>query len=614
MKSKKNNKYDVVVIGAGHAGCEASLVCSRSGKSTLLCTMNLDTIAQLSCNPAMGGIAKGQLIREVDALGGQIGRITDKALIQFSMLNLSKGPAVQSPRAQCDKFLYRTEMKKSLEEQENLDIKQTEIIKINIKNGSIVGVTTKTGLTYETKAVIITTGTFLNGVIHIGDTTFNAGRSGEFPSIELAENLKNLGFEIKRLKTGTPVRVLKNSIDLKKLKTLFGDEKIKPFSFFTNEKLENKTLCWTTYTNEKTHEIIRKNLHRSPLYGGKIKGVGPRYCPSLEDKVVRFAHMNRHQIFFEPESLSSDELYCNGISSSLPEDVQIDFVHSISGLENAEITRIGYAIEYDYAPPTQLYPTLETKKIKGLYFAGQINGTTGYEEAAAQGYMAGINAVLKINKKDPFILKRHEAYIGVLIDDLVTKGVLDPYRMFTSRAEYRLLLRNDNIDERLLHYGHNFGLVTDKIYNEYKKYRHLLNKTKVFLEKKMNHKNISEAQLIRRDAQYYKWLEKLDDNWFDDVLDNGYWDKDLLIKNCNTEIKYHGYIEKQKKEVLRLGNMEETLIPKNIDYDKIIGLGLEARQKFKQIKPLTIGQASRISGISDSDLSVILVHMKKNRG
>jgi tRNA uridine 5-carboxymethylaminomethyl modification enzyme len=609
-KSEKN--FDVIVVGAGHAGYEAALVNARLGKKTMLFTMNLDTIANLSCNPAMGGIAKGQIIREVDALGGEIGRNTDKSMISFNMINVSKGVAVHSPRAQCDKNLYHIEMKKTLEKQENLAIKQDEVVKVAVENGKVAGVFSKTGIFYPAKAVIITAGTFLHGMIYIGSTTYSAGRAGEFASDELATCLTDLGFETKRLKTGTPFRILRNSVNFENLEKYCGDDVVHSFSFQTRRNsLENKDCCYITYTNEKTHKVILDNLSKSPLYSGKITGIGPRYCPSLEDKVVKFSEMSRHQIFLEPLSLQSEELYCNGISSSLPEEVQTEFLHTIAGLENAVITRIGYAIEYDFYPPTQLKASLETKLVENLFFAGQINGTTGYEEAAAQGFMAGINASLKLDGKAPFILKRNEAYIGVLIDDLVTKGVLDPYRMFTSRAEYRLLLRNDNVDERLLEYGYKFGLIPEQVYSNYCKYRTAVDGLKIKLEQ-IKESGISEAHRIRRDLNYIDWINKIDIESFNISEDeNNYWNKDIVFNAVNIEIKYLGYINRQIEDVKKMEKLEEKEIPEDLDYNQITGFLTETRKKLIEIRPRTLGQASRISGVNPSDITLLNIFLKK---
>jgi tRNA uridine 5-carboxymethylaminomethyl modification enzyme len=491
-------EFDVIVIGGGHAGCEAAYVCSKAGLKTLLLTMSLDTIGQMSCNPAIGGVAKGQIVREIDVLGGIMAKVADKTAIHFKMLNTSKGPAVWSPRAQCDRTLYRIVMKQELEQQKNLLIKQEEVIKIVVNDKKVCGVITKHENLYKTKYVIVATGTFLNGLIHIGLKSFPAGRYSEFHS-SLSESLKELGFEVKRLKTGTPPRIDAKTVDYSKLEVQPSDENPIPFSHFTPiskfpyQKLLN---CYITYTNETTHKIILDNLDRSPLYTGIIKSIGPRYCPSIEDKVVKFKDKPRHQIFLEPEGLYTTELYLNGISSSLPEDVQEQIVHSIAGLENARITRYGYAIEYDFCPPTQLHPTLETKLVEGLFFAGQINGTTGYEEAAGQGIIAGINVIAKIRGMEPLILGRHEAYIGVLIDDLVTKGVMDPYRMFTSRAEYRLLLRTDNVDLRLLEYGYKYGLVEENYYKIFQEYKEKLEKLIKYLKTRKVSSDTTAADFI----------------------------------------------------------------------------------------------------------------------
>ncbi len=605
-------EFDIIVIGAGHAGCEAANISSKMGCKTLLLTMSLDTIAQMSCNPAIGGVAKGQIVREVDILGGLIAKVTDKTAVHFKMLNTSKGPAVWSPRAQTDRTLYRIVMKQFLEQQKNLLIKQEEVTKILTDDKAVIGVLTKHQNVYKAKCVIVSTGTFLNGVIHIGLKSFQAGRYSELHS-SLSDCLKELGFEIKRLKTGTPPRVDGKTVDYSKLEVQPSDNTPIPFSHFTalSEFPYNKLLnCYITYTNQETHKIILDNLDRSPLYTGIIKSVGPRYCPSIEDKVVRFKDKLRHQIFLEPEGLYTTELYLNGISSSLPEDVQEKFVHSISGLENAKITRYGYAIEYDFSLPTQLYATLETKLVEGLFFAGQINGTTGYEEAAGQGIVAGINAVLKIRGDEYFILGRDEAYIGVLIDDLVTKGVMDPYRMFTSRAEYRLILRTDNTDLRLIKYAHRYGLVEESFYKLFLEYEKKLNELKKFFETKTLG-NETIANLIRQSKEInFEDIEELKDFKLDSEY---YWNTQNLLNETKIQIKYSGYIEKQILHAQQLKKFENKKIPKDLDYEKIPGLLKEAKIKLSQIKPQTIGQASRISGVTPADISILLVYLKKLR-
>ncbi len=604
-------EFDIIVVGAGHAGCEAAYIASKMNCKVLLLTMSLDTIAQMSCNPAIGGVAKGQIVREIDALGGIMAKVTDKTGIHFKMLNTSKGPAVWSPRAQCDRTLYRITMKQILEQQKNLYIKQEEAIKILVDDKKVTGVLTKHNNVYKSKCVILTPGTFMNGVIHIGLKSFPAGRYSEFPS-SLSESLKEIGFEVKRLKTGTPPRIDGKTVDYTKFELQPSDSPPVPFSHFTPlsefpyQKLLN---CYITYTNSETHKIILDNLDRSPLYTGKIKSIGPRYCPSIEDKVVKFKDRQRHQIFLEPEGLYTTELYCNGISSSLPEDVQEKIVHSIQGLENAKITRYGYAIEYDYCPPTQLWPSLETKLVEGLFFAGQINGTTGYEEAAGQGIVAGINAVLKIQKKEPLVLGRDEAYIGVLIDDLVTKGILDPYRMFTSRAEYRLLLRTDNADLRLLDYAYNLGLIEENYYKIFKEYKEKLEKLIKFFETKKINSDDTIADLIRQAKEPENLEEELNEEF--KLGTDYYWNTKNLLNEAKIQIKYSGYIQKQIQQAQQLKKLENKKIPDDIDYEKIPGLLKEAKLKLSQIRPKTIGQASRISGVTPADISILIVYLKK---
>ncbi len=573
-----DKEYDVIVIGGGHAGCEASLAIARMGLKCLLLTMNLDTIAQMSCNPAIGGLAKGHIVREIDALGGEMAKVTDRTGIQFRLLNTKKGPAVQAPRAQADKKLYQFTMKKRLEDQEGLDIKQETTEEILTKNGKACGVACQTGMRYNARAVIVTTGTFLNGLIHIGLTTFPAGRMGEFPAVKLSESLSSLSFDIKRLKTGTPARINKRSIDFSKVEAQYGDHIPTPFSFLTERIEQEQVPCHITYTNPDTHKYILDNLDRSPLYSGKIKGIGPRYCPSIEDKVVRFKDKIRHQIFLEPEGINTDEVYLNGVSTSLPQDVQVSILRTIKGLENSEIMRFGYAIEYDFCPPTQIKPTLETKMIEGLYFAGQINGTSGYEEAAAQGLMAGINAALKIQGKSPFVLERSEAYIGVLIDDLVTKGTNEPYRMFTSRAEYRLLLRHDNADIRLMEYGFKFGLIREAQYDAMRTKKDLIQKGIELVKKSRRDEIPSFPEIIR--------------------------------KQIDLEVKYEGYIKRQIKEAERFRKLEQVRIPPSLEYKKIKGIRKEAQEKLDEIRPESIGQASRISGISPCDISMLYVYIE----
>lgn len=617
----KEQDVDIIVIGAGHAGCEAALAAARLGFETILFTINLDTIAQLSCNPAIGGLAKGHLVREIDALGGEMAKITDRSGIQFRMLNLSKGPAVWSLRAQADRALYRTFMKQVLEEQPRLQVKQAMVERIEVQDGCISGVVTSLGVFYGARAVIVTTGTFLKGLMHIGMESFQAGRAGEFPSINLSDSLKSIGFQLGRLKTGTPPRIDAKSIDFSRLAPQYGDEPPVPFSYST-ECISNPQLpCYITYTNQKTHDIIRGSLDRSPLYGGKISGIGPRYCPSIEDKVVRFAEKDRHQIFLEPEGLQTSEYYANGISTSLPYDVQIALVRSIAGLEQAELMRPAYAIEYDYVPPTQIRHSLEAKMIEGLYFAGQINGTSGYEEAAAQGLMAGINAALKLRGSEPLILRRDEAYIGVLIDDLVTKGTNEPYRMFTSRAEYRLLLRHDNADARLMEKGHAIGLLPDAVHDAY-----LVRKEQLARElDRLAHERVKPTEALNarlaelgttpipEDAQLEKLLKRPQVRY--DLIATFAPPAEPLSKAVQElveiNVKYDGYVRRQVDLAERLMKHEEKRIPDGFDFCSLSGLSREVVQKLQQVQPRTIGQAGRIPGVTPAAVSLLLIAVEK---
>lgn len=596
-------EYDVIVVGAGHAGCEAALATARMGLQTALFTINLDTIAKMPCNPAIGGVAKGHLVREIDALGGEMAKITDKTRIQFRMLNTSKGPAVWAPRAQADKKQYSIEMRRVIERQENLDLRQGMIEEIITHHGAVESVRTNTGTRYKAKAVLITTGTFLNGLCHIGESSFAAGRAGEFPSCGLSDSLRKLGFELIRLKTGTPPRINARSIDLSKVEIQYGDETPYQFSHFPVERRLPQIPCHITYTTDKTANIIRNNIHRSPLYCGKIVGIGPRYCPSIEDKIMRFQDKPRHQIFLEPEGLETDEVYINGCSTSLPEDVQEQIVRSITGLENAEIIRYGYAIEYDMAPPTQVHSTLETKHIQGLYFAGQINGTSGYEEAAAQGLMAGINTALKLQNRPPFILSRSEAYIGVLIDDLVTKGTREPYRMFTSRAEHRLLLRQDNADLRLMEYGYRVGLISAQAIEHLHSRRDKIQKE---LERLKTARSGMDTlyQILKRPGVTYSDLMRLDPHSPVEL-------DPQIRRQVEIEAKYEGYIRREQEAIARALRLEAKPIPKDFDFSRINGLRIEAKEKLAAIRPISLGQASRISGVSPADITTIMVHLRK---
>ncbi len=595
--------YDIIVVGAGHAGCEAACAASTMGLKTCLVTIHLDTIAQMSCNPAIGGLAKGQLVREIDALGGLMGRLADETGIQFRLLNSSRGGAVQAPRAQSDKALYRLTMKKWLEGMPNLTLFQGIVTKILTKSNRAVGLETLDGYKLQSRAVIVTPGTFLNGLIHIGLQNYPAGRANEPPSILLSQSLKNLGLKTFRLKTGTPMRVHKDSIDWTGFTPQPGDKIPVPFSFRTKKPLENRIVCHFGYTNPKTHEIIRQNLAFSPLYGGKITGIGPRYCPSIEDKVVKFPQRQRHHFFLEPEGLDTAEIYVNGISSSLPLDVQEKILASIPGLDQAKILRPAYGIEYDAVVPTQLLPTLETRPISNLYLAGQINGTSGYEEAAAQGLMAGINAALKIQENPPFVLRRNEAYIAVLIDDLISRGIEEPYRLFTSRAEYRLNLRIDNADKRLTEYGHAFGLLNSNDYRSYQEKQTRLKQVLNFLEKKKiqvrNKENISLKD----------FLKKPEGKW-ENVIE--YVPSDMLLTDeekrfCESEIKYEGYIKKQEKEIARITKLDDEKIPRGMTYTNVPGLTREVIEKLEKFDPQTIGEAKKIPGVTPA--SVINLHI-----
>jgi tRNA uridine 5-carboxymethylaminomethyl modification enzyme len=600
--------YDIIVVGAGHAGCEAALAASRMGLTTCLFTMNLDTIAQMSCNPAIGGLAKGHLVREIDALGGEMATVTDRAGIQFRMLNMSKGPAVWSLRAQADRVLYRFFMRQVLESQERLDIKQASVEKIIVEDDKVKGILTSLGTFYRAKAVIVTTGTFLKGLMHIGFENFHAGRAGEFPSEGLSDSLREIGLKIGRLKTGTPPRLDARTIDFTKTEPQWGDEPPQPFSYNT-EKITNPQLpCYMTYTNAETHKIILSGLDRSPLYCGRIKGIGPRYCPSIEDKVVRFSHRERHQVFLEPEGLETKEYYANGIATSLPYDVQVKLVRTIPGLEKAEIMRPGYAIEYDFVFPTQLKHSLETKNIEGLFLAGQINGTSGYEEAAAQGLMAGINASLKLQERELVILGRHEAYIGVLIDDLVTKGTNEPYRMFTSRAEYRLLLRHDNADLRLMDKGHDIGLLDKEVYHKFQEKKRLIDEELQRIKKiriKLDNTDSSESleQLLKRPEITYKFIEEISPS--DKFL------TEEIKKQVEIQVKYEGYIQRQMEMAEKLKRVEEKRIPDDFNYGIVNGLSKEIQGKLEEIRPANLGQASRIPGITPAAVSLLLVTIEK---
>ncbi|MEW9699625.1 tRNA uridine-5-carboxymethylaminomethyl(34) synthesis enzyme MnmG [Paenibacillus sp. SI8] len=612
--------YEVIVIGAGHAGCEAALASARMGCQTLLLTINLDMVAFMPCNPSIGGPAKGHVVREIDALGGEMGRNIDKTYIQMRMLNTGKGPAVHALRAQADKFLYQHKMKETIEATENLTLRQGMAEELIVEDGVCKGIITKTGATYYAKAIVLTTGTYLRGKVIMGELMYESGPNNQQPSVKLSESLRKLGFDLVRFKTGTPPRVHKDTIDFEKTQIQPGDDVPKFFSYETKEGIPNQLPCWLTYTSEETHDIINANLHRAPMFSGAIEGTGPRYCPSIEDKIVRFSDKPKHQIFLEPEGRNTSEYYVQGLSTSMPEDVQLGILRSIPGLEKVEMMRTGYAIEYDAVVPTQLKPSLETKLVSGLFTAGQINGTSGYEEAAGQGVMAGINAARKVQDKEAVILDRSEGYIGVLIDDLVTKGTNEPYRLLTSRAEYRLLLRHDNADLRLTPIGHDIGLISNERYEAFLFKKSLveqeierLKTAKVrpesqvqellaSLESVQLNNSVDALSLLRRPEIEYRHIEQMTPSPLEL--------SDEMKEQVEIQVKYAGYIEKQNTQVERLRKMEKKKIPDDIEYSDVHGIATEAKQKLAKIRPISIGQASRISGVTPADISILLVYLE----